>query len=65
LGVIPTGRIESDGSFRTAGVPDGRYTLRLDLNRPDVFGGWRVVSLAEGSVPLTGRAITVAAFWWT
>jgi hypothetical protein len=61
LGVIPTGRVESDGSFVTAGLPAGRYTLRFDLNAADAIEGgpWRVVSLTSGSVPLTGRAIAV------
>jgi len=60
LGVIPTGRVESDGSFVTAGLPPGRYTLRFDLSALTAMEGpWRVVSLAAGSVPLTGRAITV------
>jgi hypothetical protein len=63
LGVIPTGRVESDGSFVTAGLPPGRYTLRFDWREPDVVDGgpWRFVSLAAGSVPLTGRAIGVEA----
>ncbi len=63
LGVIPTGRVESDGSFVTAGLPPGRYTLRFDWREPDVIEGgpWRFVSLAAGSVPLTGRAISVEA----
>jgi hypothetical protein len=63
LGVIPTGRVEADGRFRTAGIPPGAYTLRFDLNATGAAReqSWQMTSIGSGPVPLLGRAIEIGA----
>jgi protocatechuate 3,4-dioxygenase beta subunit len=53
LGRYPVGRIESDGRFRTVGVPTGRYMLGM----LDQFDGWYL-----NSVQLEGREVAGTAF---
>lgn len=58
LGDIPVGRIETDGAFRTAGLPAGKYVLSLRRPPP----GWRLESMsiagAESSSPRLDLGIT-------
>ncbi len=50
------GQINADGSFTAAGVPPGRYTLRL---LGDEREGWQLGSVRLGGADVTDTALTV------
>lgn len=56
LGFYPAGRIESDGSFETVGLPPGRYLLGL----PFPFSGWSVESVLVGGRETAGRSLELS-----
>jgi hypothetical protein len=55
LGTIPVARVESDGTFKTAGIPPGPYVIHPRVERI----GWSVESVSAAGVDMTGRAVTL------
>jgi hypothetical protein len=55
LGTYPVGRIESDGRFRTVGLPPGRYMLGMI----DQFDGWYLSSIRVEGKEVAGTAFAL------
>jgi hypothetical protein len=58
-GVIPQARIERDRTFRSPGLPPGRYVIVPLLSRARLAQAWHIVGLTRGGVDGLGGPITL------
>ena len=57
LGGIPQARIESNGTFRSVGLPPGDYVITPLISRVRMSETWTTVALTSGGTDLLGGAV--------